>query len=183
MAAPFPGRASLRAAIVSYLETGIASNAIEGLATVYAHPPKITPEGDFVVASEDPGSSMGTVVYVYIGPAKHKRLGTGGPTSGIKAALYPVTFICFTRSATAQSQECGETNDTFVDSFRAYIEANRTAGTAPGSGAVWQWGEGEAFGQEDIEEDFTMPRLLRGKMGLTQVWGTITVKAWQQYYA
>jgi hypothetical protein len=180
MAAPFPGRASLRAAIATYVQAGIDTATITGLATFFPHPPKITPEGDFVVASEDPGNSMGTVVYLYLGPVKHKRLGTGGPTSGIKAALYPATFICFTRSASDKSQDCGAANDAFIDSMRAYIEANRTADSA---GVVWQWGEGEAFGQEDIEEDFTMPRRLRGKLGLTQVWGTLTVKAWQQYYA
>jgi hypothetical protein len=173
-------RTTVRAAITSYFQTGIDTAAITGLATVYPHPPKITPEGDFIVASEDPGHSMGTVMYIYLGKTPRKRLGTGGPTSGIKQALYPVALVCFTRSAAAKSQDCGVQSDAFLDSLVAYIQANRTANSA---GVIFQWGESDHFGGDDISVDVTMPRLLGGKLGLTQVYSVVEVLALENYYA
>lgn len=185
---PNVGRQYVRAAIDDYIQAGIQSDSdLPGFATFFPHPPKITDEGDFVVAGEDPGHSMGTVAYLWIGKVVHKRLATGGPTSGNKAAIYPCVFICFTRSTAKLSQDCGIANDIFVDGLRAYIEASRTAGTSIGvpapTGTIWQWGEGTHFGQEDIEEDFTMPRSLAKKLGVTQVFGTLSVIAMQTYYS
>ena len=153
--------------MASYLEGAGVTN----LAKVFPHPPKITPEGLFVVKGEDPGHSMGTVMYIYLGEHHEKRKSTGGPHSGWKQRDYTTKLVCFTRSVTGKAPDCGIQSDNFLDSLTGVIEAQRTANS---NGVIFQWGEGnQGIGSPDIMVEATMPRVVRGQ--LAQVYSVVTV--------
>lgn len=164
------GRAAVRQAVADYLTTA----GVAGLGTVYAHPPKFTSEGDFV-STNDPGHTSGAVIYLHLRRQEERRIAVGGATSGIKLRAYSVGMICVFRSKTADTQSVGAENDAFLDSLVEAILANRNAG-APGT--VFQWGEGDDFGEPDVHVDAEMPRPLRNQA--SQVFSVVEVTALEQ---
>lgn len=162
-------RATVRAAIAAYLEAGIGT--IPLLSTVYAHPPKLTREGDFVTG-EAPGTASGALIYIHLIDHDERRIAIGGPTSGRKARPYSVGLICVLLSKKAQTQDVGADNDSFIDGLTAWIQANRTANS---NGAVFQWGEGDGSGTVDLKVEAGMPKTFRQQGSL--VWTTVDVTA------
>lgn len=146
-------RATVRAAIQDYL-----SNAgINYLSQVYAHPPKVTPGGEFY-ASQDPGHSSGAVIYLHIANQFESREGIGGPTDGQKFRYYTCAMVCVFRSKKTDTQEVGADNDAFLDALVTAIEADRNAGNPA---VIWQWGEGSFLYGDDIKVRAEMPRPIR----------------------
>lgn len=164
------GRAAVRQAVADYLSTA----GVTGLGKVYAHPPKFTSEGEFV-ANNDPGHTSGAVVFIHLRRQSERRIAVGGATSGIKMRVYSVGLICVFRSKTADTQTVGAENDAFLDSLVDAILANRNAG-APA--AIFQWGEGDDFGEPDVHVDAEMPRPLRQQV--SQVFSVVEVTALEQ---
>jgi hypothetical protein len=161
------GRAAVRQAVAEYLSTA----GITNLGTVFQHPPKFTPEGDFV-ANNDPGHTSGAVIFVHLREQSERRIALGGPTSGLKMRAYSVGLVCVFRSKTADTQDVGAENDAFLDSLVEAILANRNAG-APD--AVFQWGEGDDVGEADVHVSAEMPRPLR--LQASQVFSVVEVTA------
>lgn len=155
------GRADIRAGITDYL----TSAGITSLGAVFAHPPKVTGEGEFIAE----GASAGAVIYVHLSGQSERRIAAGGPDSGMKMRLYQVELLCVYRSKLADTQQVGAGNDTFLDSLTAAIEANRTPS------GVWQWGEGDTFGAPDIRVEAGTPTPIRQQS--SQVWSVVTVDA------
>lgn len=155
------GRAAIRASITSYL----SGASVTGLTTVYAYPPKVTPEGDIITANSDSGA----VVYVHLAGQEERRIAVGGPHGGMKLRRYEVDLACAFRSIQPDEQTVGAANDAFLDSLCAAIEANRTPPD------VWQWGEGDTLGAPDIRVEQNAPRAIRQQM--TQIWTTVAVTA------
>lgn len=161
------GRAAVRQAVADYL----SSAGVTGLSKVFQHPPKFTGEGEFV-ASSDPGHTSGAVIFVHLREQNERRIAVGGATSGLKMRVYSVGLICVFRSKTANTEEVGADNDAFLDSLVDAILASRTAG-APD--AVFQWGEGDDFGETDVHVSAEMPRPLR--LQASQVFSVVEVTA------
>jgi hypothetical protein len=164
-------RATVRAAIEAYLQAGITGGDIPFLSTVYAHPPKLTREGDFV-AGEAPGTATGAVIYIHLVSHNERRIAIGGAHSGRKARPYDVGLICLLLSKKTDTQQVGADNDSFIDGLTGWIQANRTANSG---GPVFQWGEGDGPGTVDLKVEAGMPKTLRGQGSL--VWTTVDVTA------
>lgn len=167
-------RAGVRAAIQSYL----ADSSITSLGSVYAHPPKITPEGAFA-PQDTPGWTSGAVIFIHLSDQHERRMTMGSqlgrPAAGIKFRFYKVSLVCVLRSTQADTELVGAANDAFVDSLVNAIESNRNAG-APGT--VWQWGEGNTLGAPDIDVRAGMPLTLRQQ--ISQVFTIVDVMAVEQ---
>ena len=162
--------------VVNYL----ANAGIQGLSTIYAYPPKITPEGMFYVG-QVPGTFEGAIVFTFIERQSEKREALGGPQSGEKFVTYNFVFSCYFRSTQGQAEVAGLNNDAFLDSFQEAIRASRTAGLPAGDGGgVWQWGEGGINGGVDIQIESDLPVLLGGAQEVTQTFSTIRVTVLEQ---
>lgn len=160
-------RATVRAAIEAYFTAGIGT--IPSLSTVFAHPPKITSEGDFY-QGESPGIEDGAVIYLHLGPHDERRIAIAGANGGRKARVYPLVLICYLRHKGPDSQDAGAANDAFIDGVTAWIQANRTANSA---GVIFQWGEGDQTGGVDLRVEAAMPKPIRQQA--SQVFTTIDV--------
>ena len=182
------GRATVRAAIADYLTLGMTTGQITFLSNVFANPAKVTAEGDFF-EGEQPGTDSGAVIYVYLFDKSGMRESGGpsiGPTPAVKTKRYNVILLCPFRSTHKDTQSVGTDNDTFLDSLEAWIERDRTAGTAgpsgippgTGTGAVSQWGEGDGPETWDINVKSFLPRPIRA--GVSQVWNTIEIITLEQ---
>jgi hypothetical protein len=160
-------RSTIRAAVASYLEgAGITS-----LTTVFAYPPKLTPEGDFYQGSA-PDHKSGAVVYLWITGQKEQRIAVGGFTNGRKMVSYEFVLDCYFRSTTPKSEDAATENDAFIDSLISEIRANRIAG-APG--VVFQWGEGGHNGGTDIDVVSYYPKMLGGAASVSQVYSELRI--------
>lgn len=167
-------RATVRAAITAYLQSGIAAGAIPSLSKVFGHPPALTPEGDFY-ANQGPGFASGAAIYLHLITHDERRIAIGGATSGRKSRPYHVGLICVLRSTKPDTQIVGADNDLFLDGVTGWIQANRTAGVQEGS-TFFQWGEGdEGPGSIDLVVKAGMPKKIRGQS--SQVFSTIDVTA------
>ncbi len=164
------GRATVRAAIVDYLQQGATGGNIPSLSTVFAHPAKFTTEGDFY-DGQGPGIDDGAVIYVYLREQDERRIAIGGPHSGWKARPYTVVLICVLRHKGPDAQDADAANDAFIDGLVSWIEADRTASST----AVFQWGEGDDVGGVDIHVEAGMPKPIRQQT--TQVFTTVEVTA------
>lgn len=159
-------RATVRAAITQYL----ASAGVAFLGEVFPHPPKVTAEGEFAIG-KFPGKGSGAVVYVYLEEQSEERIREIGLSLGGKMRTYKVRLICFLRSVKPKAEDVDADNDTFIDSLVLAIQQNRT----PGTGAVFQWGEGDTVGAVDIRIQSELPKTIR--LQLTQVFSTVEVLA------
>ena len=159
-------RATVRAAISQYL----SSSNISFLGTVFPHPPKVTAEGEFEIG-KFPGKGTGAVIYVYLEDQSEQRVREIGLAPGGKMRTYKVRLICFLRSVKPKAEDVDADNDTFLDSLVLAIQQNR----APGTGAIFQWGEGDTVGAVDIEIKAGLPSTIR--LQLTQVFTTVEVLA------
>lgn len=162
-------RATVRAAIATYLTKGAANGTIVYLSTVFQHPPKFTKETTFTT-DDTPGTAEGAVIYLHLVDQHEYREAIGGPHSGKKMRVYLCGLICVLRSKKSESQTAGFANDDFLDSLTAYIEATRNAGDPS---AIFQWGEGTTAGGNDIVVKAGMPRPIRQQMA--QVFTTVEV--------
>ena len=166
-------RSAVRATVQAYLDP--KASGISGLGHVYAHPAKFTPEGDFF-DNTDPGHSVGTVVYIYLGRQSERRVALGGAHNGRKLTEIEIILDCFTRSTDPQAETCGIASDAFLDALVDRIRADRNAGNP---NVVFTWGEGKFPGSTDIEIDALYPRNLLGAAATTQVYASVrlTVQA------
>ncbi len=144
-------RTTVRAAVADYLTAGIGT--ITNLATVYAHPPKTSPAGDFI-PEDIPGQASGAAIYLHFAEQSEQRIAIGGPTSGRKLVTYGLGMVIYLYSSKTTTQAIGADNDALLDSLVAYIRASRTAGN---SGAIFQWGEGGLPGGTDVRVMASMP--------------------------
>lgn len=165
-------RAEVRAAIQTYL----SGAKVPLLGNVYQHPPKYTPEGEFVLTGYA-GIGSGAVIFIHLQEQSEEREAVGGPTSGKKRRTYQVELLCVLREKSPSTQVAGQHNDQFLDGLTAAIEANRTAGTGVG-GAVWQWGEGDTEGGMDIHVEAGFPRPIRQQTSQVYSRVTVTVVEW-----
>jgi hypothetical protein len=157
-------RATVRAAVAAWL----TPTAVTNLAHIYEHPAKLTNEGDFVLPN---GTAMGGIVFIQLEAHREKRIALGGPTSGIKWRRYQIVLVCLLRSASNLSQDAGINNDVFLDALVSRIQANRQLGTAGSQTPIFQAGEGDTQGGDDIEVQCGFPRPMDG--GVTQVFSTV----------
>lgn len=157
-------RATVRNAITQYLQ----SSSIPFLGTVFPHPPKVTVEGEFDIG-KFPGKGSGAVIYVYLQEQSEERVREIGLLLGGKMRTYKVTLICFLRSIKAKAELADADNDTFLDGLVKAIQENRT----PGTGAVFQWGEGDEVGGVDIVIRSELPSTIR--LQITQIFTTVEV--------
>ena len=163
-------RQTVRSAIASFFTPATVTN----LAAIHAYPAKVTNEGEFVLPS---GSGWGAVVFVQLGPQKEKRIALGGPASGIKWRTYQAILICIYRSSDPKSEDVGLACDQFLDSVVARLQSDRKIGST----VVFQAGEGNETGGDDIEVDASLPRTLHG--GVTQVFATVRFQVAEMLYA
>jgi hypothetical protein len=163
------GRASVRAAVQAYLDPNFSH--ITNLGQVFAHPPKVTPEGEFVQGS-DPGHSTGAVIYIHLVQQSEQNVTIGPVGSAFKNRIFHVGLVCVLRYKGTDSQVAGAANDAFLDSLVDWIEADRTANS---SGAIFQWGEGDRSGQFDIDIKAGMPKTIRQQT--SQVFSTVDIMA------
>lgn len=176
-------RTAVRSAIATYLLNGgiNGTGQIQYLTQVFAHPPKLTQQGDFV-QGEDPGLGTGAVIYIHLRESAQRRI-SGGPaarpptlgdpnpsTPASKSKLYELGLICVLRSQKRTTQEAGADNDLFLDTLEEWILRDRTADS---NGVIFQWGEGDQFGATDVHVKAGMPRAM--KTGTTQVFSTIDI--------
>ncbi len=157
-------RATVRAAITEYLQ----SSSIPFLGSVFPHPPKVTPEGEFDIG-KFPGKGSGAVIYVYLQEQSEERVREIGLQLHGKMRTYKATLICFLRSIKPKAEQADADNDTFLDGLVLAIQENRT----PGTGAVFQWGEGDTVGGVDIVIHSELPSTIR--LQLTQIFSTVEV--------
>lgn len=143
------GRATVRAAIATYLQNAEITN----LGQVFAHPPRFTNETDFT-AKGYPGQGTGAVIWVYLGRQHERRIALGGVTSGDKMRYYRCTLISLLKSKKRTAEEADADNDAFIDSLVSAIQASRVAGNA---NVIFQWGEGDLLYGVDIQVETRLP--------------------------
>jgi len=160
-------RATVRAAIVSYLEGA----GITNLSSVRGFPAKLTKEGEFF-EGQDPGHSSGCIIFVYFAHQAEHRIALGGAHDGKKAIEYSVVLDCYMRSMQQKSEDAGTDNETFLDSLVTAIRADRNAG-APQT--IFQWGEGIMPGSADIEIASYYPKQINGSGSATQTTSTVRI--------
>jgi len=160
-------RATVRAAIVSYLENA----NITYLSQVFPFPAKFTKESEFF-AGEDPGTQAGAILYVYFERESEKRIAMGGPHNGRKAVEYTVSLDCLFRSMKKKTQDAGADNEAFLDSLIDAIRAERNAGAPE---VIFQWGEGVFPGSADIDVTSYYPRQLNGGASESEVFSSVRV--------
>lgn len=161
-------RATSRQYVFDWLDPNQGSG-IPFLSTVQQHPPKVNDEGLFVMQQ---GLGTGAIIFLAIGPGQQEhRIAIGGAHSGRKWRSYPFKLLCFLRSVKPQSEAVGEDNDTFLDGLVARIEADRTLGTYGLPNPIFQAGEGEDTGGDDIIVNSDLPQLMGGQ--LTQVFTSV----------
>lgn len=82
-------RALVRQAVAAFL----APPAVVNVGDVQAHPPKITPAGNFYAMSP-PGAGTGCVIRVFLADQHERRVALGGEHNGRKWRQYTVDLIC-----------------------------------------------------------------------------------------
>jgi hypothetical protein len=165
-------RTTVRNAVATYLEGA----DITGLTSVFAYPPKITPEGDFYEGSA-PDHKSGAVIYLWIQGQREQRIAVGGFTNGRKMVSYEFVLDCYFRSTTPKAEDAMSENDTFIDSLISEIRANRIAG-APG--VVFQWGEGGHNGGTDIETVSYYPKMLGAAASVSQIYSEVRISVLEE---
>jgi hypothetical protein len=165
-------RQVVRDQIVEYLRNA----DITGLSTIYAFPPKITPEGAFY-PGQAPNQFQGAIVFTFIESQSEQRVAYGGAHNGRKFVTYNFVFSSYYRSTQGQAEVAAMGNETFLDSFVSAIRANRKAGAPPDTqNNVWQWGEAGVGGKgPDIQIQSDLPVMLGGAQEVTQTFSTIRV--------
>ncbi len=135
-------RASVRAGVTAWL-----TGQVPGINTVYRSFPRNIPASAFVAGQT--GARYGAVACVHILSDAEARIAMGGATAGWKRLDYQIEIqlmFRWTGPSTALAADGGlEASDTFdatVDTLKARIRADRTAG-----GTVWQWGERRLTGR------------------------------------
>lgn len=165
-------RTTVRNAVANYL----SGAGITGLSTVFAYPPKLTPEGDFYQGSA-PDHKSGAVVYVWINTQREQRIALGGFTNGRKMVSYEFVLDCYFRSTTPKAEDAMAENDAFIDSLIGEIRANRIA-NAPG--VIFQWGEGGHNGGNDIEAVSYYPKMLGAAGSVSQIYSEVRIQVLEE---
>lgn len=134
-------RAIVRAGVRAWLTGQVA-----GINTVYRAIPRVIPGTAFVQGQI--GATSGCVAMVHIAGDKESRIAMGGEHGGWKRVDYALDIQLFFRHTTPAglADDAGlvaaDEFDTIVETLKARIRADRTAG-----GTVWQWGEAELVGR------------------------------------
>jgi len=165
----------VRQAIYDYLQP--SNSNITYLSTLYEALPKVANEDD-LFALQPAGIGIGAVIYMFIESMEERRIAFGGAHNGRKFRPYTLSLLCIMKSDAETSIEGQIAFDEFIDSLTEWIQADRTAGTAPSlqyGGVVFQWGEGGVDGGEDLHFDFFVPKTAKGGVMLFQSVGHITV--------
>lgn len=135
-------RQSVRQGIANWLAAGTPA-----LRTVYAGLPRVIPATAFWGSAT--GATHGAVAAVHLPADRERRRALGGANAGWKQLDYTVEIQLFFRyvaPADALGRDAGleatEQFDALIDSIKARIRSDRTAG-----GEVWQWGEDQLSGR------------------------------------
>ena len=135
-------RATVRTGIMSWL-----TGQVPGINTVYRTFPRSVPATAFVAGQT--GARYGAVASVHILSDAEQRIALGGATNGWKRLDYQIEiqlWFRWTGPVTDVGDDAGieasDVFDTMVDTLKARIRADRTAG-----GTVWQWGEKRLTGR------------------------------------
>ena len=158
-----------RATVRSGIATWFGGGHVAFLSTVYPYPPKTSKESD-AFAGEAPGTASGAVGWVHLGEQMERRIAMGGPTNGMKLRLYKAAVLILLRSQHPKAEDAGADHDTLMDAFTARLEAGRTLG-----GTVFQAGEGDTRGGEDIKVTVDLPKVANG--GTTYIWARVEFTA------
>lgn len=160
-------------AVADYMTAGMVENGgpIPDLSTVYQTPPMITPEWEFY-KDQNPGHMTGAVMYVHISHRISTRIAVGGQHSGKKMRVYNCYLLSVYRSQEDRAEDAGMANRIYLDAVNDWIEADRNLG-APA--VIWQAGEGNLHGGEDLSFEIPMPRILGN--GTKQIWNILEMYA------
>jgi hypothetical protein len=154
-------RSTARAAVAAFF----APPAVPKLNGIKAGLPKLTEAGDWF--SDTSGS--GALGFIHIERQMERRIAIGGATSGVKLRVYDFGLVVILRSAKPHGEDATTDNDSILDHVVAHLQADRTLG-----GSVFQAGEGDTFGEEDIEVASDLPQMLDG--GIVQIWNVVRFK-------
>jgi hypothetical protein len=164
-------QALVREQIVSYLNANGAgtggNNTIPFLNVVFGFPPKFTPEGD-ILQADNPGIGSGAGIFLYFANSKDAQIefrGTTDPNG--KKVEYGVHLICVMFSEKQLSQDAGADNEAFTDGLKQAIRNSKNCG---GDGPIFQWGQGNLTGGDDITVHSDLPKQMNGKQGKTLVY-------------
>ena len=110
---------------------------------------------------------------------EEERIALGGAHNGRKFRHYSLGLLIVFKSNLIDTESGQLAYNSFIDSLTAWIQADRTAGTAPSTqydGIIFSWGEGTVqAGGPDLQFDHFIPRTLDGGVTLFQSVGHVTV--------
>jgi hypothetical protein len=171
-------KVSVTQAVYDYLQPNVSNIAYLG--TVYTALPAVSNEAD-LFTNTYPGLGLGAVIYMFMTEQSEKRIALGGPHNGRKWRAYNLgMLIVFKSDLGSVTLGLGQTPteagqaafDTFIDSLTTYIQADRNAGDPS---VVFQWGEGDTNGGDDLRFEYSIPRLLDGGVNIYQAVAHINV--------
>lgn len=131
-------RRTVRAGLTAYLQPP----AVAGLGNVFSTARQPATDSDLM------GGLVGKSVaagYLHIGNQREKRVALGGAHGGWKRRVYEVHIVIVFRSDEPLADDVVGAHDDLLDALITRLEADRTWG-----GCVWQGGEGEAMGDNDL---------------------------------
>ena len=155
-------------AVYAYLQP--ANTGIANYGTLYQALPKVANEQD-LFTNTYPGLGFGATIYMFFEKQSERRIAFGGLHDGRKFRIYALSLlVCFKSDAT-ETEDGQVAYNAFIDGLTGFIQADRTAGTATGTGyggEVFQWGEGNEDGGIDIDIDHFIPRTVDAGVTLWQ---------------
>jgi hypothetical protein len=175
----------VKAAIASYLQSGMAANGgpIPLLNAVISNPPRFV--GEFVAYSgQGPGAnSSGAIIWLSLGAQGARQITEQGQPAGGKMYWYEMKLQCVLLSTRRKTEDAANDNDLFVDGLCEWIDHDKNAGTGYPNGLIFQWGQGRyPSGGDDIlfERGWPKPR----KQGPSHVYtkGTVIANEWHANY-
>ena len=163
-------------AVYRYLQPS-ASN-IPNFGTLYQSLPKVANEADLFTNSF-PGLGLGATIYMFFTSQRERRIALGGPPppyggGGNKWRVYELALLILFKSDLPETIDGQLAYNRFIDDLTARVQANRSAGTnAPqyggdGTGTIFQWGEGDVNGGDDLQFEHFVPRTIDGGVTLFQ---------------
>ena len=162
------GAAALLGLVGATFVKGITGDStIPFLNAIFGFPPKFTPEGD-ILPSDNPGIGSGVGIFLYIPDSKDQQIEFRGKVDpGGKRVNYELHLICVMFSEKSLSQDAGADNESFTDGLKTAIRASKNCG---GVGPVFQWGQGDMQGGQDIIVKSDLPKQMGGKQGKTMIY-------------
>jgi hypothetical protein len=166
------GRAFVRQTVAAFF----APPAVPGLYTVYRAEPKNIP-GPAFFDGAPAGTASGAVAFPHIESQIEQRIAMGGPTSGWKMVPYDVALVVRFKSNRQESEDAVDDWDTILENIVDRLRSDRQLGTsAQQSPTIFQAGEGDTFGGEDIHVLSDLPKAM-GTGQQIVAWAAVRFKA------